>query len=144
MNPPQGAEILQLVSSMFEGEGEWLTPVGSAALSTHPHSTMAIDRYGLCRSISGDRWLQLLMGSHMPYDQYGAPYPSEHQDDSITAVMDLLEGSRLTSWIACEYRIRPRLEVHLQMVVGASSVDGHKIVDVNIIPSGDGWCDQVS
>jgi len=40
------------------------------------------------------------MGSHMPYDQYGAPYSGEHQDDSLTAVVDLLEGSRTTSWIA--------------------------------------------
>jgi len=97
MNPPQGAEILQLVSSMFEGEGEWLTPAGSAALSTNPHSTMAIDRYGLCRSISGDRWLQLLMGSHMPYDQYGAPYPSEHQDDSVAAGLGKHFGPLLDS-----------------------------------------------
>ena len=138
-NPPRGTEVLQLVSSMFESEGEWLTHTGSVAFSTDPHSTVAINWYGLCRSIPGDRQLQLLMGSHMPYDQYGAPYPGEHQDDSITAVRDLLEGSHLTSWIAHKYRIRPSLEVHLQVVVRTSSVDGHKAVDVNIIPSTNGW-----
>jgi hypothetical protein len=63
------------------------------------------------------------MGSHMPYDQYGAPYSGEHQDDSLAAVVDLLEGSRMTSWIARQYRIRPRFEVHLQMVVRTSLVD---------------------
>ena len=84
------------------------------------------------------------MGSHMPYDQYGAPYPSEHQNDSLTAVMDLLEGSRLTSWIARKHHVRLRLKVHLQVVVGTSSIDGCETVDVDVIPSTDGWCDQAS
>jgi len=84
------------------------------------------------------------MGSHMPYDQYGAPYPSEHQDDSLTAVVDLLEGSHMTSWIARQYRIRLRLEVHLQMVERTSSVDGHETVDVDVVPSTNRWPDRVS
>jgi len=143
-NPSRGTEILQLVSSMLEGKGEWPTPAGSAAFSTNPHSTMAIDQYGLCRSISRDRQPQLLMGSHMPYDQYGAPYPGEHQDNIVATVMDLLEGSHPTSWIAREYCIRPRLEVHLQVVARASLVDGCETVDVDIIPSANGWHDQAS
>jgi len=80
----------------------------------------------------------------MPYDQYGAPYPGEHQDDSLTAVVDLLEGSRMTSWIARQYRIRPRFEVHLQMVERTSSVDGRETVDVDVVPSANGWRDQAS
>jgi len=80
------------------------------------------------------------MGSHMPYDQYGTPYSGEHQDDSLTAVVDPLEESCPTSWIAREYCIRPRLKVHLQVVARTSSVDGHEVVDVNIIPSANGWC----
>jgi len=84
------------------------------------------------------------MGSHMPYDQYGAPYPSEHQNDSLAAVVDLLEGSHLTSWIARKYRVRLRLKVHLQVVAGTSLTDGHKTVDVDIIPSTDRWHDRAS
>jgi len=80
----------------------------------------------------------------MPYDQYGAPYPGEHQDDSLTAVVDILEGSRATSWIARQYRIGLRFEVHLQMVERTSLVDGRKAVDVDIVPSTNGWCDRVS
>jgi hypothetical protein len=80
----------------------------------------------------------------MPYDQYGAPYPSEHQDDSLTAVVDLLEGRSTTSWIARKYHIRLRFEVHLQMVARTSLVDGHETVDVDIVPSANGWRDQAS
>jgi hypothetical protein len=80
----------------------------------------------------------------MLYDQYGAFYPSEHQDDSLTAVVDLLEGSHMTSWIAQKYRIRPRFKVHLQMVARTSSIDGREAVDVDIIPSTNGWRDRVS
>jgi len=80
----------------------------------------------------------------MPYDQYGAPYPGEHQDNSLTAVVDLLEGSCTTSWIARKYRIRPRFELHLQVVARTSLVDGHETVDVDIVPPADGWHDRVS
>jgi hypothetical protein len=65
----------------------------------------------------------------------------EHQDDSLTAVVDLLEGSCMTSWIARKYCIRPRFEVHLQMVARTSLVDWHETVDVDIVPSTNGWCD---
>ena len=84
------------------------------------------------------------MGSYMPYDQYGAPYPGEHQDDSLAAVVDLLERSCMTSWIARKYHVRLRLEVHLQVVAGTLLTDGCEAVDVNVIPSADGWHDQVS
>jgi hypothetical protein len=84
------------------------------------------------------------MGSHMLYDQYGEPYSGEHQDDSLTAVVDLLEKSHMTSWIARKYHIRLRFEVHLQMVARTSLVDGHETVDVDIVPSTNGWCDRVS
>jgi len=82
--------------------------------------------------------------TYRPYDQYGAPYPGEHQNDSLTAVVDLLERSRMTSWITHKYRVRSRLEVHLQVVVGTSSTDGHEVVDVEVIPSADRWRDQAS
>jgi hypothetical protein len=55
--------------------------------------------------------------------------------------MDLLEGSRATSWIARKYCIRPRFKVHLQMVARTSSVDGRETVDVDIVPSTNGWRD---
>ena len=84
------------------------------------------------------------MGSHMPYDQYGAPYPGEHQNDSFTAIMDLLERSCTTSWVAHEYRVRSRLKVYLQVVAGTSSTDGHETVDVDVVPSANGWHDRVS
>ena len=84
------------------------------------------------------------MGSHMPYDQYGPPYTGEHQDDSVAAVVDLLEGNRAASWVAREYRVRLRLEVHLQVVARASSVDGREVVDVDIIPPANGWCHRAS
>jgi hypothetical protein len=72
------------------------------------------------------------------------PYTGEHQDDSLAAVVDLLERSCLTSWIACEYHIRPRLEVHLQVVAGASSVDGRETLDVDVVPSANGWHNRMS
>jgi len=84
------------------------------------------------------------MGSHMPYDQYGAPYPGEHQNDGLAAVVDLLERSRMTSWITREYHVRLRLKVHLQVVAGTSLTDGHEAVDVDVIPPADGWHDQAS
>jgi len=84
------------------------------------------------------------MGSHMLYDQYGPPYPSEHQNDSLTAVMDLLERSCTTSCITCEYRVRSRLEVHLQVVAGTSLTDGREAVDVDVIPPANGWHDRAS
>jgi hypothetical protein len=57
--------------------------------------------------------------------------------------LDLLEGSRATSWIAQKYRIRLRFEVHLQRV-RTSSVDGHETVDVDIVPSANRWRNRAS
>jgi hypothetical protein len=37
----------------------------------------------------------------------------------------------------CSYH--PELEVHLQVVVGASLVDGHEAVDVDIVSSRNRW-----
>ena len=52
VNSPRGAEVLQLVSGMFESEGGRKTPTGAIALLADPHSTVAIDWHGLYRSIS--------------------------------------------------------------------------------------------
>jgi len=52
VNSPRGAEVLQLMSGMFESEGGRKMPTGAIALLADPHSTVAIDWHGLYRSIS--------------------------------------------------------------------------------------------
>jgi len=51
-NSPRGAEVLQLVSGMSKSEGGRKTPASAIALPADTHSTVAVNRHGLYRSIS--------------------------------------------------------------------------------------------
>jgi hypothetical protein len=64
MNPSPGAEVLQLVSSVFEGEREWLTPAGllhSLPIPTQLWQSIGMDFIGPFPEIDSYNYLWVVI-----------------------------------------------------------------------------------
>ena len=68
----------------------------------------------------------------------------DYMHDSESSHVAIFHGDRKTPWNAGINRIRPRPQIHFQVLEGATLAHGDETPHVNFVPSPNGWSDGTS
>src|SRR3981081_2383382 len=99
-------EVLSNVCTMPTSKNEQPKTLGEVTYTSHPHSTMGLNRNGLYRPIPRSKWIQLPMGSDLSINEHDPPNPGAHKCNGERIIVEVPQGSGPDARTTQNYRKR--------------------------------------